>query len=249
MLDQNGADKLLTGALPIGQILISKHIHLVGNALQWYDDPLDDYSRAKVNDTGALNAFVRIKTPDHILRFARCYGPLRLCKHGRPPMHRGEDGERRWCAPLGRESTNRWLDYVGLARSCLDFAAAIKVDPERVLAKGVGKLFVTDIINEWLGDTGIRLELNWDSKEPALILTGGDIFGALGVQLLSAVTSNTLAVCSGCGMPYLREGRKPQAGRRNYCPACGNRVANRLRRRDKRDRDKRKVIQTGNTTS
>ena len=242
MFDADHPDILLVGSLPIGQLSIPKHIGLAGNSLYWYDYPLDDYARDKANDSGALNAFIRIKTSDDVLRFARRYGPLNLCSHGRPPMHRGENQERSWCAPCGWESIDKWLAYVGLARSCLDFAATLKVAPEKVQAKGVRKLFVIDIINEWLGDAGISLKLNWSSKEAALILTGGGVFGALGVQLLSAITSNTLAVCSGCRMPYLREGRKPQTGRRNYCPSCGDRVANKLRQRDKRERDRTKAI-------
>ncbi len=109
-------------------------------------------------------------------------------------------------------------------------------DDREVPVKGLGKLLVTDMINEWLGDAGIRLELNWDSNEPILTLTGGRVFGALGIQLLSAVTTNNLAVCSGCKMPYLRKGRKPQTGRRNFCRACGDKVANRMRVRAKRSK-------------
>jgi hypothetical protein len=49
----------------------------------------------------------------------------------------------------------------------------------------------------------------------------GQTFGQLGVQLLQAIAqASTVAVCSGCGRTYHREGRRPQAGRRNYCPVC-----------------------------
>lgn len=266
MFDAYHPDSLLVGSLPLGQLSIPKHIELAGNALYWYDDPLDDYRRDKVHDKGALNAFARIKTSDDILRFARRYGPLGLCKHARPPMHRGKDGERRWCAPFGSEPIKRWFDYIGLVDRCLNFAAQMKIDSNNIRiptkyfkriasnppanipnvkmvpARGFGKWLVADTVNEWLGDAGIRLELNWDSEEPVLILTGGSVFGALGVQLLSSVTSNTLAVCSGCGKPYLRKGRKPQPGRRNYCPTCGDRVASKLRQRRRRERAKRQVV-------
>ena len=94
--------------------------------------------------------------------------------------------------------------------------------------RGIRQLFLQDGVNEWLGDAGIRLALNWSGLEPILTLTGGGLLGALGVQLLSAVTANNLAVCSGCRMPYLRKGRKPQAGRHNFCLECKNEVANRL---------------------
>ena len=88
--------------------------------------------------------------------------------------------------------------------------------------KGIRQIFLQDGVNEWLDDAGIRLELNWSGSEPVLTLIGGGVFGALGVQLLSAVTANNLSICSGCRIPYLRKGRvKPQSGRRNFCPECG----------------------------
>lgn len=232
MTDANGNESILTGSLPFGQLLVPRHIDLAGNNLYWYDDPLDDYKRDSANDTEAVNAFVKIKTPDDILRFARRYGPLGLCKHGRPPMHRGRDLERKWCAPCGSEPIKRWFDYVGLASSYLELAAALKVDTGKY-TRGLRQLFLQAGINEWLGDAGIRLELNWSSNEPSLSLTGGNVFGALGVQLLSAVTANNLAVCSGCGLAYLRKGRKAQAGRRNFCPVCDdNKIASKLRVRE-----------------
>ncbi|MFC1938929.1 hypothetical protein ACFLWM_02095, partial [Chloroflexota bacterium] len=214
------------------------------------------------NDTNALNTFIKIQKAKNILNFAKRYGPLGLCKHGLPPMHRGEDGERRWCSPNENEPIERWFYYVKIARLCLEFAAQMKVEPGKITVpakylkkiapnhpkpisdsikmpvRGLGKLVVTDYINEWLGDAGLRFILDWNSREPRLIITSPSVFGALGIQLLSVVTRTNLAVCSGCGMPYLREGRKPQAGRRNFCTSCGYEVATRLRQRDKRERDK-----------
>lgn len=248
------------GLLPFGQLLVPRHIDLAGNSLYYWDDI--DYSRNKVDARRALDAFIRIKTPDDILRFARRYGPLGLCKHGLPPMHRGSwyqdvitDGElsgviytgewnpaggaseRGWCRPCGNEPIEQWLVYSRLALSYLNFAASFKLNEVEILTS-IGKLFLVDGINEWLGDAGIRLELNWDSQEPILILTGGGIFGALGVQMLMAVTKNTLTVCSGCGKPYLRKARKPKRGERNFCRDCGSKVASKLRQRDWQLKDK-----------
>lgn len=231
MTDENGSESILTGALPFGQLSVPKHIDLAGNNLYWYDDPLDDYKRDSARDPGALNAFVRIKAPDDILQFARRYGPLGLCRHGCPPMHRVKNGEHKWCPPCGSEPVKRWLDYASLASSYLNLAAVVKVDTGKRM-RGLRQLFLQDGVNEWLGDAGIRLELNWSDNEPRLTLTGGGVFGALGIQLLLAITANNLAVCSGCGIPYLREGRKPQAGRHNFCPDCGDKVANKLRMRE-----------------
>jgi len=115
------------------------------------------------------------------LRFARRYGPLGLCKHGLPPMHRGswyrdviKDGElvevirtdeweprdgaseRGWCPPVSPEPINKWLEYSRLALSYLNLAASLKVDAGKRM-RGLRQLFLQDGINEWLGDAGIRL--------------------------------------------------------------------------------------------
>jgi hypothetical protein len=255
MLDANGNDSILTGSLPFGQLTIPQHIYLIGDSLYYRSD--FDYRPERVDDAGALNAFVRIKTDDDILHFARRHGPLGLCKHGLPPMHRGswyrdviKDGElvevirtdeweprgggrdRGWCPPQSPELVRTWLAYSHLALFYLNSAAALKND-RGAYFRGIRQLLLRDGVNEWLGDAGVRLELNWDRQEPTLTLTGGGVFGALGIQLLTAVTSYTRAVCSGCGIPYLRQGRNPKRGQRNFCDTCvSNGVPNRLRQRD-----------------
>ena len=45
-----------------------------------------------------------------------------------------------------------------------------------------------------------------------------------------------VAVCDGCFKSYRREGRAPQQGRRNFCPDCGLKAAQRLAKRDQRAR-------------
>ena len=258
------SEHILTGSLPFGQFSIPQHIYLIGEYLYFWDDL--GYSRDTASDAGALDALVRIKTPDDVLRFAHRYGPLGLCKHGLPPMHRGSryqdefvDGEwvgvtdtgewnpasggdeRGWCPPCNPESIKRWLAYSNLALSYLNLAAGLKTD-KALPARGLRQGFLKDGVNEWLGDAGVRLELNWSGGEPELTLTGGGVFGALGVQLLTAVTHHSLAVCSGCRKPYLRKARKPKQGERNFCPDCGSKVASRLRQLDwrKGDPDHRK---------
>jgi hypothetical protein len=109
--------------------------------------------------------------------------------------------------------------------------ANLKVYPNQVITKGLGKLFIVDTINEWLDDSGISLKLKWDTEEAKLALQSPSAFGALGIQLLSTITTTNLAVCSGCSLPYLRKKRKPQPGRMNFCPNCQGKAANTLRQR------------------
>ena len=257
MTDKNTPDILKTGALPFGKLSIPGHYGFDGNNLYFWDDPKDDPKRNKVYVTGALDKFIKIKKPEDIVSFAERYGPLKLCEHGFPSMHRGENGERQWCPPRSSEPVKRWFYYIAQAQKCLDFVAQMIVnaskitipakylkriskppkatpDHQEIPVQGLVKYLVTDIVNEWLGDAGIRLELNWDSREPALLLTSNSIFGALGVQLLAVMTKSNIAVCSGCGLVYLREGRKPQAGRRNFCSDCRGTVAARIRKREER---------------
>lgn len=84
----------------------------------------------------------------------------------------------------------------------------------------LSRVFLGHVIDEWLGLANVRPQLRWDGTEPRFVFSGYNTFGALALQLILATTrSHGLAICSGCGEPYLRE-RKPQVGRRNYCPRC-----------------------------
>lgn len=112
-----------------------------------------------------------------------------------------------------------------------------------------GRLYLSSAVSAWLYLGNVRPSLVWpppdfhtrtEGGEPVLELHGGNplcVFGPLGVQLMVAVSKgHAVAICSGCGNPYLREGRKPQAGRKNFCPECGELAANRLRQREWRRR-------------
>jgi hypothetical protein len=61
------------------------------------------------------------------------------------------------------------------------------------------------------------------------------------VQMAAEVAgAPVFAKCSACGEGYFREGKKkPQAGRRNFCPKCGKTAANRLAQRDHREGTRR----------
>lgn len=62
---------------------------------------------------------------------------------------------------------------------------------------------------------------------PAIKLAGerSDLFGALGLQLMFAMSgSGGFVTCSGCGAPYAPR-RQPIAGRRHHCQDCGRTAA------------------------
>jgi len=63
-------------------------------------------------------------------------------------------------------------------------------------------------------------------------------FGILGMQLAFTLAQAELTVYSGCGRDYPRTGRRPQAGRLNYCPDCGERTRSRDAQREFRRVDR-----------
>jgi hypothetical protein len=171
------------------------------------------------------------------------------------------------CLPDGRwipEPVERWMDFVSAARSILNIAAAIhsgsagrdedwllafkayQVDEEYLPQPGMWAntprglqdptLLLSDLVNEWLRLGDVRPRLEWELGDPQIELETS-AFGAIGVQLMQAVTRvHGLTLCSSCGRPYLRQGRKAPAGRRNYCPDCGEGAALRDAQRAHRER-------------
>jgi hypothetical protein len=191
-----------------------------------------------------LDAFVRLRDADDVLRFARRFGVLRLCKHGLPISHEATcvqltDGDGLPCAPIAR-----WLHFARQAKAILAIAAAIhqgrptdQADWRAVYedcdeeAESSGRLaqlssqtqrwFVEGRVQEWLDMSSVDPIFRWRvDQDPALLLTTGT-FGLLGIQLATAITRGAgIALCSGCGNLYTRQGRRAQMGRRNYCPDC-----------------------------
>jgi hypothetical protein len=168
-----------------------------------------------------------------------------------------------WTEEMGRqgqEQVNDYLRYVSAARSLLNLAASIlqghvgePPDWEAALRPFVGpdwfeggpyapahpetaRWEVGDAVSEWIRIGAVQPRLVWFTETPRFATLSGS-FGILGMQLLSAVTrAHGIATCSNCGIPYIRRGRRPQAGRRNYCGDCGPRAWLRDAQRDYRRR-------------
>ena len=232
--------------------------------------------RPAANPSGMLDAFVRIKGADDVLRFARRYGPLSLCEHGLPASHRPVPRFRldkppadSYCRPVGypsncSEPVGRWYFYVRLARALLEIGAASWQErpgsktswkdvfdeedddyQDRMLAMlgesvAVDRLALSAVASDrWLDDGNLRLNWFWAPRlgEP-LSWLGNDTFSLLAVQLVAALSrAGDMAICDGCSRVYPRK-RRAQRKRRNFCPACGVKVSNRLRQRDLRVRRK-----------
>lgn len=240
------------------------YVELVGERLYYLPDPA--HSKDSICPKGMLNAFVRIRDGEDIVRFARRYGVLQICAHGQPVAH------RRACDPLADERGRwdpvpRWLAYVAQAKAILDIAGKLhrEIPVKPADWKGLDELFswvypdgVSREIQEnpdrntrsfhqtlviltlltWVELADVKPLLWWFGEKPSIRLYyayRGWTFGVLTVQLMMAVgTARDVALCDGCGLPYLRLNRAPQRGRRNYCLECRGTVAARLRKRAQR---------------
>ncbi|MEM7583087.1 MAG: hypothetical protein AAF560_06880, partial [Acidobacteriota bacterium] len=108
--------------------------------------------------------------------------------------------------------------------------------PDNTLVSRGMWLFLKPVLDEWMYLGNVRPEIPWDwepqSPNSAMQLTGGT-FGLLGVQILAAISgANHVAMCDACGYPFVPS-RKPQQGRRTYCPnAECKQAGNRARQSD-----------------
>ena len=161
--------------------------------------------------------------------------------------------------PTSREPLEAWLHYAKRARAILGLSASIQIADERdpigsrddwtflYLSRGgkapieelmrafyatpaLAKNFLVTNINDWLIEGNVRPTISWGEEESPGFSLNASTFGLLGVQLMTAVSKvQDVYFCDGCGNPYSRKKRKPQAGRNQYCEACGEQVASKNR--------------------
>ena len=89
------------------------------------------------------------------------------------------------------------------------------------------RTLLAQVINRYLkAPKGFHLTITWaETKATNLILRSGIGFlSAVWVEIAQVLSQERgLFRCDECGRPYLRKGRRPKAGERNYCPMCGER--------------------------
>ena len=172
--------------------------------------------------------------------------------------------------PEWREPLEGWFHQAKRARAILGLSAAIQIGDERApvgskddwtflyerregkasidelmqdfIAKpSLAKNFLASDINNWLVEGNVRPTISWGEEEALGFSLNASTFGLLGVQLMTAASRvQDVYFCDGCGNPYSRKKRKPQAGRHQYCEACGEQAAskNRQARYRQKERDK-----------
>jgi DNA-directed RNA polymerase subunit RPC12/RpoP len=161
--------------------------------------------------------------------------------------------------PASREPLEGWRHHAKRARAILGLSASIQIGDERdpigsrddwafLYERKAGKASIDDLmqaftstpslaksflvsdINNWLVEGNVRPTISWGEEESPGFSLNASTFGLLGVQLMTAVSKvQDVYFCDGCGNPYSRKKRKPQAGRNQYCEACGEQVASKNR--------------------
>ncbi len=277
MWDLAGLSDTETGVLGIGGLATSgvfppASVELDGERIR-FEQETPWWERQGSPTKGMLDAFVRIDSPEDVVRFARKWGVLSICEHNLPSSHSVFPWPAKWSPPetctslrdsIGAwEPVERWLHFSSRARSVLSLAAAIHLGERgedalwEEAAEGTFLLSspngpaiwhkqiqtlqgardaISDIVWEWLRLGGTQPAMKWDESGPHFVLWAST-FGNLAIQLMQTVTrSNGIALCSACGLPYAREGRRVQTGWRNYCPACGRSAALRDAKNAQRER-------------
>jgi len=115
------------------------------------------------------------------------------------------------------------------------------IDPFRIIAGEV---------TEWMTRFAVGFRVVWDGRKWKTEIAYGNssILSAIAFQLaLKAAQVDTVYICSGCGFPYIRVKRRPNARQGNFCHKCGRDEATRQadRRRQQKAADARRLHAEG----
>ena len=114
------------------------------------------------------------------------------------------------------------LGGVGLAKERIPFSEGLRRIPEGV-------------VNWWLGAKRVRPLLRWQSGNQPTVVWTGELWGAVGAQLLADVRrGGKVAECDGCGREVVHE-RLPKSGQRVW---CASRKCRRLANREAQQRSR-----------
>ncbi len=205
----------------------------------------------KKNTEGVLNDFVKLAdaSDEKILAFTQKWGPLWLCvKHqdcvwSPNTVRLGWDGKKDCCLWFPAEPLAFYRRYARLVKGILDAAALLaegKPVPSSLWQEAgwsgeenqfdiaVQRFFLASSVNGWLQGSDVTLWLAWDrEKHPSLnVDTGWGCFQRMWVELAQCLAgARELCICDMCHQLYVRYDRKPQKGRKNYCPECRSKNA------------------------
>ena len=189
----------------------------------------------------ALSEFIKVQDAKSARHFAQRYGPLWACAlHPFPCLWRGVNAPAdtgRRCAWVNVEPLDWWLVLAQRIRATLEAATRLR-DGEPLQPKdweGMGwkvperpferieaeALFVTSVVNGELHRYGVTLSLN--TQFAPELNAGLGFVPALWQQAVATIGGGrALAICSSCGVPYVRKKRAARRGQHNYCPPCND---------------------------
>lgn len=155
---------------------------------------------------------------------------LRDGRRGDPRQWRAlfELGSWAWSPSVLRAAEGNELpSYTALIREEILGQATSMPDLRRI---------ITEALDTWLLLSGVHLALRWSKGRPESIWRGGGLFGALGLQMLLAISGATgWAACAGCSRQHVPA--RPNSHQRSFCPDCRERgVDHALASRDRRRR-------------
>jgi len=230
--------------LRVGEWFAPEDVEVVEDGVVWLPG---DLARVEVvkPQRGMLDRFVSLAdtSPNRVSAFAKQWGVLEICKHGLIATH---GNALDWCPSQGFEGRPGWFwaplevwrSTARQMRAMLSITAALhrghstesgdwvsiqeefgdKLAGER---PGIQMEALSSVANDWIQLGGVlpTVRMRPDRSEVMLASTSG-LFGALVTQLAAALTrSEGLGVCVSCNRVY-SPSRKPQAGRRSFCPEC-----------------------------
>jgi hypothetical protein len=148
-----------------------------------------------------------------------------------------------FCSWVPQEEVLEFVRKANEAKAVLDLAAHIRADvkkpipdnPLRILRErppeqqnaqlSWARRMISSRVNSYLWPLGgVYLQVTWnEGQHSSLRLSSGIGFIHAVWMKIAQLLSDAKGVywCDGCGRPYIRTERKPQTGRRNYCPDCG----------------------------
>ncbi|MDP9237392.1 MAG: hypothetical protein M3P30_08355 [Chloroflexota bacterium] len=246
-----------------GLLFPAKEEWMRGDGLSPQDFPWPGWRRVELEGARTLRRFIELTTAADAKDFAEKHGPLWAClQHEFPCLWRGhhvprDDGTS--CIWVNTEPINWWLTIAQRMRAALESVAKIRdgqifrdndwramgwTPPEKPYGRAEPQgLLVSALVNGELERYGVIVGLN--SRLEPEINAGLGFVPALWQQMVAVIGGGqAIAVCSSCGVPYLREGRAAKRGQRNYCLPCAERGAKQRLSRLKKTQEDRDGTQT-----
>jgi len=240
--------------LAAAKLLVPEVIRYRSGRLYWRCEAHGDFELGERRhpSAGLLEAFIRLggeKTnPGRITRFARQWGLLGICRHGKPGNHGRFEAVRGrltlvWCLPQrgiglsGSEPIEPWRHVANELATLMRLASAV-FQAELGLASEWRAIGVPQGIQETWGDSlearrdylagrinrmltmaDARLVVRWLEDSPVLELGGLGLYAALVGQLALQLTDlSDHMFCYGC--KKFEKGMRLREGRHSYCAKC-----------------------------